>query len=91
MGGLRDFSGDDLHCVYCNAKAAGQWPVCKALCRAPCADLVMGLVTMQAVCRSCIASGFHAPTATSFFRALWPVVALVALTLAVVLWLLGLL
>jgi len=51
----------------------------------------MGLVTTKAVCRSCIASGFHALTVTSFFRALGPVVGLVAVMLAIVLWLWGLL
>lgn len=51
------FTPDDSYCVYCHAVAAGVCAACGALCCGDCVELVMGLTTQRAVCRSCIDAG----------------------------------
>jgi hypothetical protein len=57
MHGTQPITPDDVYCVYCYAPAAGSCAVCRALCCGDCVELVMGLTTCRAVCRSCLARG----------------------------------
>ena len=57
VGGLQDFSADDVYCVYCHARAAGQCGLCGALCCGDCVELVMGLTRRRAVWVGCGAPG----------------------------------
>ena len=57
MPGMQPFAPDDAYCVYCHAPAAGSCAVCGALCCGDCVELVMGLTTRRALCRSCLARG----------------------------------
>lgn len=69
------FTPDDDYCVYCHAVAAGACAACGALCCGDCVELVMGLTTQRAVCRSCIAAG-HRTGDVALWR--WVVLALLA-------------
>jgi len=57
MSHAQPFDPDASYCVYCHAVAAGMCAACGALCCGDCAELVMGLTTRRAVCRSCLARG----------------------------------
>jgi hypothetical protein len=57
MTSTHPFDPDASYCVYCRAVAAGFCATCGALCCADCAELVMGLTTQRAICRSCMERG----------------------------------
>lgn len=86
MTTTQPFTPDDVYCVYCHAPAAGPCAVCGALCCGDCVELVMGLTTRRATCRSCLLRG-HVPGGRRMLR--WLGVALVGV-LAAVLVLMGL-
>jgi hypothetical protein len=66
MQGTQPITPDDVYCVYCHAPAAGSCAVCRALCCGDCVELVMGLTTRRAVCRSCLARGAYPADAAAW-------------------------
>jgi len=79
MSTQQPFTPDDVYCVYCHAPAAGLCAVCGALCCGDCVELVMGLTTRRAVCRSCLEKGHRPAGAWTARRIAW-VVAVVLVT-----------
>ena len=61
------FAPDEVYCVYCHAPAAGLCATCGALCCADCVELVPGIITPRAVCRSCVRED-RPPAGGSTFR-----------------------
>lgn len=57
MGVAQPFDPDASYCVFCHAVAAGTCATCGALCCGDCVELVMGLTTRRAICRSCAERG----------------------------------
>jgi len=57
MTQAQPFEPDEIYCAYCHAVAAGPCAVCGAICCGDCVELVMGLTTRRAVCRSCLEKG----------------------------------
>lgn len=72
------FTPDDAYCVYCHAPAAGLCATCGALCCGDCVELVMGLTTHRAVCRSCLEKGRRPAGAWTRRRIAWTCAALLA-------------
>lgn len=72
------FTPDDVYCVYCHAPAAGPCASCGALCCGDCVELVMGLTTQRAVCRSCSEKGHRPAGAWTARRIAWAGAVLVA-------------
>ncbi len=84
MSAQQPFTPDEAYCVYCHAPAAGPCAVCGALCCGDCVELVMGLTTRRAVCRSCLQKGQRPAGAWTARRIAWvAAAALVALALAI--------
>jgi hypothetical protein len=78
------FTTDALYCVYCHAPAAGICAVCGALSCADCVELVRGIITPRAVCRSCVRDGRLPAERSAFLRGLVWAAALAALLAVVV-------
>jgi hypothetical protein len=78
------FTPDALYCVYCHAPAAGACAVCGALCCADCVELVRGIITPRAVCRSCVHDGRLPAERPAFLRGLLWTAALAALLAGIV-------
>lgn len=86
MPGTDPFVPDADYCVYCHAEAAGSCALCAALCCPDCVELVGGLVTPRAVCRSCLARGDRPAGLDTLLQALWPWVAGLVLLAAGLIW-----
>jgi hypothetical protein len=78
------FTPDDQYCVYCHAVAAGLCAACGALCCGDCVELVMGLTSRRAVCRSCLEMG-RQPGDVALRRWVWGALAVFVLIGSVVL------
>lgn len=78
------FTPDALYCVYCHAPAAGACAGCGAPCCADCVELLRGVITPRAVCRSCVRAGRVPAERSAFLRGLLVAAALAVLLAAVV-------